>query len=111
MSPYSLLFLQFQPEGGDVLERKQTRLQFQFDLANNLLRPHPRNGALVREDNEYQRLFLSGRYGLGDRSELRLFVPLLYRNGGFMDQLIAGWHQFWGISYTKDNPGRRPGNT
>ncbi len=111
MRPYSLIFLQFMPEGGDVLKRKETRFGLGLEAANNLLRPTPSGGSTVIEDNEYQRLLFSAAHGFGKGTEARLFIPLLYRNGGFMDELIAGWHRFWGISYAKDNPGGRPGGS
>lgn len=97
MRPYNLLFLQFMPESGDVLASGAGSLSFQWDAANNMLIPSPNQGATVVEDNEYERFLFSWRKGLGRQLELGVFVPILWRNGGFMDGLLSGWHSLWGF--------------
>ena len=108
MRPYNLLFLQFLPESGDVLPRKAERFGLQFDVANNLLRPALDDGPVVIEDNEYQRLSLSWRHGMGKETEIALYVPLLWRNGGFLDSILSSYHSLVGYNGAQDdNPAGR----
>ena len=108
MRPYNLLFLQFLPESADVLPRKADQFGLQFDVANNLLIPNPNGGATVVEDNEYQRLSFSWRHGIGKEMEAALFVPLLWRNGGFLDGILSGYHSLIGFAGdSEDNPAGR----
>lgn len=96
--PYNLLFLQFVPESGDVLAPRANRFDLQLDLINNLLIPNPNLGATVVEDNEYQRLRVGWRRGLGKQTELGVFVPLEWRNGGILDGIISAYHHLVGLS-------------
>ncbi|HLK56558.1 MAG TPA: DUF3187 family protein [Chthonomonadaceae bacterium] len=108
MRPYNLLFLQFLPESADVLPRKANQFGLQLDLANNLLIPNPSGGATVVEDNEYQRLLFSWRRGLGKQTEVALLVPILWRDGGFLDSLILGYHRLFGLpGNAEDDPAGR----
>ena len=95
--PYNLLFLQFTPESGDVLAPRTNRFDLQLDLINNQLIPDPRLGATVVEDNEYQRLKLTWRRGLGKRTELGFFVPVEWRDGGILDGIISAYHHLVGL--------------
>src|SRR5690349_2412644 len=52
MRPYNLLFLQFTPESGDVLNPGGARYGLQLDVSNNLLVPDSFGQARVIEDNE-----------------------------------------------------------
>ncbi len=105
---FNQLVLQFVPESPDTLSSGKTKLGLQFDIFNNLLIPNPR-GSSVEEDYEEQRLLLSWRKGLGHGSEMGVFLPIRYRNGGFMDGLLREWHGLWGIpNRTRDDRlGRR----
>lgn len=106
--PYHLLFLQFLPESPDTLPPGKTRFDFQLDFINNLLLPNPDGGARVIEDNEMQRVTLSWRRGIAAGTELGVFVPILWRNGGFMDEILSWWHRIWGIpGRAEDNPAGR----
>jgi hypothetical protein len=95
--PYQLLFLQFLPEGLDLLPVGKTGHALQLDVFNNLLIPGPTGGVVVVEDNETQRLLFTWRRGLAGKSEVALFVPMLWRNSGFIDELIRGWHHLFGL--------------
>ncbi|HZP80205.1 MAG TPA: DUF3187 family protein [Chthonomonadaceae bacterium] len=106
--PYNLLFLQFTPELPDTLPAGGTRFGLHLDVFNNLLAPLPQGGATVQEDNETQRLLFSWRQGLGRRTELGVFVPALWRNGGFLDPFLSAWHSFFGLSgNAQDDPAGR----
>ncbi len=113
--PYNLLFLQFMPETSDVLPVRANTVGLQLDVINNLLIPakdlvNGQTGASVREDNEYQRLMLSWRRGLGHGLELAVYAPLEWRNGGFLDSILSGYHRLVGLSGNGiDNPAGRDG--
>jgi hypothetical protein len=95
--PYNLLFLQFIPETADTLPRHTDRYGLQLDVINNTLIPDPALGAQVVEDNEYQRLRLSWRRGLDNRTELGVFASLEWRNGGVLDGIIKAYHHLLGL--------------
>ncbi len=95
-APFNLLFLQFQPQGADVLPPGRNTYRLQLDLINNLLIPAP-TGASVVIDNEYQRLTLTWRHGLGDRNELQVQGGVLWRNGGILDGIITFYHHLTGL--------------
>lgn len=101
--PYNLLYLQFVPETGDVLRGGANRYDLQLDLINNLLIPVipviPRGstGSTVVEDNEYQRLRFAWRRGVGKQTEVGVFVPLVWRNGGILDGIIKAYHHLTGL--------------
>jgi hypothetical protein len=48
-------------------------------------------------DYEAYRFNFSYQYGLNDKWNLRLDVPLIYQSGGFFDSAIDSWHQFFGL--------------
>jgi hypothetical protein len=111
--PYNLLFLQFMPETADVLPARSNMYGLQLDLINNLLVPivdtsGGRHGAIVHEDNEYQRLMFTWRRGLGQRTELAVYAPLEWRNGGFLDSILSAYHHLAGFQGSGiDNPNGR----
>jgi len=106
--PYNLLFLQFTPETGDILLRRAERFDLQLDVANNLLIPSPSSGATVVEDNEVQRLGVTWRRGIGHGTEVGVESALLWRNGGFIDPLLSGYHSLFGFQGDgPDNPAGR----
>jgi hypothetical protein len=101
--PLNLLFLQFVPETADVLPTRANRYDLQLDLINNMLIPDPRLGATVVEDNEYQRVRFAWRRGLGRGTEIGVFVPILWRNGGILDGIITAYHHLVGLPANADD--------
>lgn len=51
----------------------------------------------VNLDGETWRMAFDLRYGLAERWELQLEVPVLSHDGGSLDSLIDGWHDLWGM--------------
>jgi hypothetical protein len=51
----------------------------------------------VKLDGETWRMAFDLRYGLAERWELQLEVPVLSHDGGSLDSLIDGWHELWGM--------------
>jgi hypothetical protein len=110
MRPYQTVFLQFMPESPRTLRPGLNRFNLQLDVANNMLAPAPGGGPIVAEDNEEQRVLLSWRYGVrfAGGSEVGVFVPVKWRNGGFLDEILRVWHRILGTSVSnKDNPAGR----
>lgn len=103
MRPYNLLFLQFTPESGDTLPARANRYDLQLDIANNLLNPAQTHGLQVLEDNEVQRLEFSWRHGTGHGGEIGVFVPIIWRNGGFLDPILSGYHSLFGLPGNADD--------
>jgi hypothetical protein len=101
--PFNLLFLQFTPETADTLRARASRYDLQLDIISNLLVPNPNPGATVNINNEYQRLRFAWRYGIDDRTEVGLFVPLEWRDGGFLDGIISWYHHLVGLSDNSDD--------
>lgn len=48
-------------------------------------------------DGEVTQLSYDLHYGITDRWEAGLFVPVLSQGGGILDSIIQGWHNFWGL--------------
>ena len=108
--PYNLLFLQFTPDSGDVLPSRASAYDVQMDVINNLLIPDPALGAAVVEDNEYQRLRLGWRHGLGKNTEIGVVLPIEWRNGGFLDPIITAYHHLLGFQDNAQDVPRGRGN-
>jgi hypothetical protein len=108
--PYNLLFLQFLPESPDPLPRGVDDFSLQLDVINMQLIPGASNGVRVVEDNETQRLLVGWTRGLDGKSEIGFHLPLLYRNGGILDELMNLWHRAIGITGSRDGPDRRGRN-
>jgi len=95
--PFNLLFLQFVPESARTQPAHASRYDYQLDFINNTLIPSRTFGAQVIEDNEYQRLRAAWRYGIDARTEVGVFVPLEWRNGGVLDGIIKAYHHLVGL--------------
>lgn len=95
--PYHLLFLAFSPEDAQTLARGESRVGLQLDIANTLLLPDPKLGAVVQEDTETQKLTVKYRQGLGRGTDLTIRLPLLARNGGAFDDLVKIYHYSVGL--------------
>ncbi len=48
-------------------------------------------------DGETWRIAFDVRYGFAEGWELQVEVPALSHDGGSLDSLIDGWHDFWGM--------------
>lgn len=97
MRPYNLLFLQFAPADANVLATGLRRTTLTLDLSNTLiLSPQAAGAPVSEEDTELQRVCWIEARGTG-LGELEVSVPLLWRNGGFMDPILRAWHRFFGL--------------
>lgn len=90
----SLPFLRFSPRS-DFLSKGQESLETSIQVINDVRRD-PRNvnlPSVLEEDHETQRLAFLYSRGLSEDLELSVELPLLSRNGGFLDPIIHWWHQ------------------
>lgn len=95
--PYHLLFLAFSPEDANTLPPGRSLVGVQLDIANDLLLPDPKLGAVVQEDTETQKLTLKYRRGVGKNTDVTVRVPVIARNGGVLDNLVKLYHTGVGL--------------
>lgn len=97
--PFFLLFLQPPPDKPSVLKPGEERISLFLDLANTMIVfvNDPGNKYSVEQDLESERLNISYRRGIADKTELQVHLPLLYFSGGFADAFIDDWHTFFGL--------------
>lgn len=50
-----------------------------------------------RMDGEYLRTSVAARAGLGSGFDLEIEVPVAHATGGFLDDFVIGWHEFFGF--------------
>ncbi len=48
-------------------------------------------------DGETVRTTLRARYGIGERTDLEVELPLLYASSGMLDSFIEAWHDFFSL--------------
>jgi hypothetical protein len=94
--PLNVLFLQAPPASASVLTGGETRLQLNLDVVNHLLFDRD-SGSRLEQDFEVQRLTFTVARGIGNNAEVVVHLPLLARNGGFMDEVINTWHRWFGF--------------
>jgi hypothetical protein len=94
-APLQLLFLQAPPDQARTLPRGASRIRLSTSLTNTLLQEDqgPVAGII---DMEMLRTQIDFSYGLSDRLELGLSLPLAYSSGGFMDAMILDAEQAFG---------------
>jgi hypothetical protein len=66
-------------------------------VITNTLNFQSSNNEEIYLDYEAYRFNFSYQYGLNDKWNLKLDVPLIYQSGGFFDSAIDSWHEFWGL--------------
>jgi hypothetical protein len=73
------------------------QLQAVFDLANNAKVSTGANESITL-DGETYRLALLARYGVSERVEVGVEVPLVSHRSGVFDPFILSWHDLLGLS-------------
>lgn len=107
---YQTLFLQFLPEPPSVRAKDGNIFDLQLDIASNLLLREGPNGEQSIEDHEMQRLRFGWRKRLGSKVEFGAFLPLVWRNGGFLDEAIQAWHRLFRLPGEREPGGLLPRN-
>jgi hypothetical protein len=90
----ALPFFRFVPRS-DFLPKGETSLETSIQVINDVRRDPKDLGqpAILFEDQETQRLSFLYSRGLAEGLEGSVEVPLLARDGGFMDPIISWWHR------------------
>ena len=79
------------------------------DLAQGEVRTHWTNGYsslflsgsgggnAFAMDGEYLRTAIGARWGITDRLEVDVEIPFASTTGGFLDEFVVDWHDFFGF--------------
>jgi hypothetical protein len=81
---------------GQVLPPGRFELQLTADMANDFEIDDTARESIVLDGESY-RYNLGLRYGIGDRYEVGLDVPVVTYAGGFLDGFIEDWHRAFGL--------------
>jgi hypothetical protein len=93
--PPALLTLQPEPDVATVLEDGESFFRYKLDITNVFLRELD-SGVIV--DYDYEELRSTLDYTLGSfGGEFSVELPISQRGGGFLDELIDSWHQWFGL--------------
>nr|WP_320117762.1 DUF3187 family protein [uncultured Marinifilum sp.] len=82
--------------GGVLLHKNEFIFSNYLNIANNATISQFTD-ELVYFDGEMYRNDIRLRYGLSDRFELSICLPLVRHSGGVMDSFISGWHEAFGL--------------
>lgn len=96
--PLNMLFLQAPPVSACLLPPRQARVSVGMDVVNHLLFDRS-GGSLFEQDFEVQRVTIGYAVDVGGGWEVAVSLPVLARDGGFLDEAINVWHRlfgFWG---------------
>lgn len=80
----------------DVLPAGGLQQRFYVNDTNEYAARDNANESIVI-DGEATQLSYDVHYGITDRWEAGLFVPVLSQGGGILDSIIQGWHRTWGL--------------
>ncbi|WP_224981611.1 DUF3187 family protein [Geomonas agri] len=83
-------------ENAVVQRSGQTWTLLSVDVANSYLKRESAHESLL-VDGEGERITLALRYGVAERAEVGLDLPVVAYNGGVFDGFIEGWHKFFGL--------------
>lgn len=85
--------------GAGLLPAGATQLRSTLELANtSIYEPSPcDDSCALALDGETTRLALAVEHGLGHGWEASFTVPILRHSGGFLDEVIEGWHDVFGL--------------
>ena len=83
-------------EGGEVVNRGRHDWDASLIIASHNI-DEVRGVENLRLDGETTRLALSYRYGITDRMDIGIQLPLVWHRSGFLDSAIDGWHGFFGL--------------
>lgn len=80
----------------DVLPGGGLQQRFYVNDTNEYAARDNANESIVI-DGEATQLSYDVHYGITERWEAGLFVPVLSQGGGILDSIIQGWHRTWGL--------------
>jgi len=82
--------------GGVVLQKRQFIFNNYLNISNNATRSRLLDEAIYLDGELYRNDFFI-RYGLFNKLEIGLNIPLIKHVGGVMDPFIKGWHSTFGF--------------
>lgn len=94
--PLNALFLQASPASAAVLSDDEVQIRLSIDVVNHLLYDRAGDNR-YEQDFEIQRFTATYARGIGRGMEVAVYVPVLARNGGFLDEAINTWHRWFGF--------------
>ena len=84
-------------EGGSTLEKGKFSISSIFNLVSNSTNAYTQK-ELVYFDGEMARLDLYAKYGISERLEIGINLPIVNHSSGFMDSSIDDFHRILSIS-------------
>jgi hypothetical protein len=86
------------PAAGDakVLPKGKFSALLAADVASNFAQDKTSREDILLDGENY-RFTLALRYGITDRIEGGIDIPYVGQGGGFLDNFIIGWHNFFGL--------------
>lgn len=96
MSPVIQIYGLPAAEAGDLTPAGERSLRVVAEVASHYTKKSRGNESLLF-DGETSRAIVSMRYGLSERWEAGIDVPMVSHDGGVLDSFIEGWHDFFGM--------------
>jgi len=106
MSPIIQVYGLPAAEAGDINLPGELSLRVVAEVASHYTK-EDKGTESVLFDGETSRAIVSMRYGLSDRWEVGVDVPMISHDGGVLDGFIEGWHDFFGLPQGGRNKARR----
>lgn len=96
MSPIIQIYGLPAAEAGDLTAVGELSLRVVAEVASHYTKDD-KGTESVLFDGETSRAIVSMRYGLAERWEVGVDVPMISHDGGMLDSFIEGWHDFFGL--------------
>lgn len=93
-------------EGGELVGSGKLSLRLVAETASHYTKKTKETESVLF-DGETSRAVMSLRYGLTERWEAGIDVPVLSHDGGILDSFIEGWHDFFGMPQSGRDKVRR----
>jgi len=106
MSPVIQVYGLPAAEAGDLTAAGEVSLRVVAEVASHYTK-EDKGAESVLLDGETSRAVVSIRYGLSDRWEVGVDVPMISHDGGMLDSFIEGWHDFFGLPQGGRDKARR----
>lgn len=97
MNPFIIGYGAVIPDSPFLVRQDEWMTTVKLELANNSITANTATEE-VTIDGESYIADINLRYGYSNNLELLIGVPLVYHNGGFLDQTIKNWHNLWGMT-------------
>lgn len=96
MSPVILVYGLPAAEAGDLTPTGELSFRVVAEVANHYTKENKSTESILF-DGETSRAIVSMRYGLNERWEAGIDVPMISHDGGVLDSFIEGWHDVFGL--------------